>query len=933
MRLSHLLLALAAAAPLARAQGDEPPGADLVLRVGRLHDGRGGVLEPAWLIVRGGKVVSASETPPAGADDLPLLDRRHLVATPGLVSASVLLGDGRREEPTLSARFRAVDGFDPYLERSRLLAAGITCAFLHPGRGRLATGDGAVIKTGGDPLGRVLRARAEQCLDLGEAALAPPARVEVPVPSSSDVPILPPEPQRPFGPGGALPELLARIEAALRWEEARESLPAASRPAWDPDLEALAAAVVEGRIRIDARRVEELRAALALAKKLELRPVLAGAAEAGLMAEELALTGLRVVLEMPVAGRGEAPDGRSHPEALRSRLDTAARLRATNVRFALAAPAGAETDLRILAALAIRGGLAPGDALRAITADAAEVLGVQERVGALVAGKDADLVLWSEDPLGARAAAVETWIDGRRVYAAKGADAVVVRAGTVHTMTGEPLRPGEVLIRGGTIAAVGSNVPCPPGARVIDLGREGVVAPGLIDAFGHVGLGGDRGAADASAPLHALVGRDAPDLLAVARAGVTTVALVPWTIPASGARVAAIKTAETRARDARRGMVLAEAAGLAFDLSDMDPLIVSPGFLGRMRAGKAYAARWRQYREALAKWEARSAAGQPASAEERPAPEPEATVKEDPLSGRWTITISGPPLPEPQTGILLLQLGKDGVSVNGLAKTPAAPDEVPVSGSWTGRKLTLVLEAQTPMGQPSVEAELVGPDLLRGTITLGPFKIQLEAVRTEKTAPDIQVRSRSRGRGGRPAPPALDAGLEPWRLCYEQEGVLLLRVGRPAAAATLLELCRKEGLRTVFVGLDSAARLELEPAGSGVVLRPERTFTRPVEGEEVPAALLRSQGARVAFMSEAEDGAAELPLRALLAVSRGLSPADALRALTVDAARLLGLEGRVGTLEPGKDGDLVAWDGPPFDPRSRVRAVVVGGRVVEEEQP
>ena len=51
--------------------------------------------------------------------------------------------------------------------------------------------------------------------------------------------------------------------------------------------------------------------------------------------------------------------------------------------------------------------------------------------------------------------------------------------------------------------------------------------------------------------------------------------------------------------------------------------------------------------------------------------------------------------------------------------------------------------------------------------------------------------------------------------------------------------------------------------------------------------------------------------------------------LRVDAARAWGLEGQVGALVVGLDGDCVVWDGPPFEATSRVTAVVVRGRVVE----
>ena len=71
-----------------------------------------------------------------------------------------------------------------------------------------------------------------------------------------------------------------------------------------------------------------------------------------------------------------------------------------------------------------------------------------------------------------------------------------------------------------------------------------------------------------------------------------------------------------------------------------------------------------------------------------------------------------------------------------------------------------------------------------------------------------------------------------------------------------------------------------------------------------------------------------LPLCAGLAVKSGMKPFDALKAITINPARHIGIDRRVGSLEPGKDGDLVITDGSPFDLDTRVKYVVVDGTVV-----
>jgi imidazolonepropionase-like amidohydrolase len=68
--------------------------------------------------------------------------------------------------------------------------------------------------------------------------------------------------------------------------------------------------------------------------------------------------------------------------------------------------------------------------------------------------------------------------------------------------------------------------------------------------------------------------------------------------------------------------------------------------------------------------------------------------------------------------------------------------------------------------------------------------------------------------------------------------------------------------------------------------------------------------------------------QATLAVKDGLPRQTALEALTVNPAAFLGLDGRVGALEPGRDGDVVIWSGDPLDVRARAEHVLIEGRTV-----
>jgi imidazolonepropionase-like amidohydrolase len=67
-------------------------------------------------------------------------------------------------------------------------------------------------------------------------------------------------------------------------------------------------------------------------------------------------------------------------------------------------------------------------------------------------------------------------------------------------------------------------------------------------------------------------------------------------------------------------------------------------------------------------------------------------------------------------------------------------------------------------------------------------------------------------------------------------------------------------------------------------------------------------------------------------VKHGLDPGEALRALTINPARIAGIAGRLGSIQPGKDADLVIWSGDPLDVRSRVERAFIDGAEVYTQQ-
>ena len=75
-----------------------------------------------------------------------------------------------------------------------------------------------------------------------------------------------------------------------------------------------------------------------------------------------------------------------------------------------------------------------------------------------------------------------------------------------------------------------------------------------------------------------------------------------------------------------------------------------------------------------------------------------------------------------------------------------------------------------------------------------------------------------------------------------------------------------------------------------------------------------------------------LPLCAGLAVREGLPLEDALRAITINAAEIIGAADRVGSIEPGKDADLAIFDGNPLQTLTKTLYTIIDGRVVYKKE-
>jgi len=124
---------------------------------------------------------------------------------------------------------------------------------------------------------------------------------------------------------------------------------------------------------------------------------------------------------------------------------------------------------------------------------------------------------------------------------------------------------------------------------------------------------------------------------------------------------------------------------------------------------------------------------------------------------------------------------------------------------------------------------------------------------------------------------------------------------------------------------------ELVRRGVPAVVGPSLSARIKVELKDITFAtpgIMARAGVKVALMTDHPVVPVQyLPLSAVLAVREGMDEDEALRAITINPAEILGVADRVGSLKPGKDADLVVLSGHPLDWRTRVELVLVDGEI------
>jgi imidazolonepropionase-like amidohydrolase len=910
-----------------------------VAEEGRVIHGGGTVL------IRGGKIVGVGD----GEFEVPVGARvvdygPDAVIIPGLVAAGSSLGravpTNRTAEPGLSA----LDGFDTFGNYGVYLASGVTTAYVAPARSRLIGGHGAVVKLGGEPgEGRVIASAASVHGSISEDARNTPGYWEPPVPATVDVGMGVENPQLPRTTMGAIIALRELLSLASDPKVSEEYGPYAGS-----DLATLVKVGTTWRMRAEAPG--EIRALVEFFSENGLPLVLDGAGRGGDMAEWIASKGVPVVVHSPVTTNSSLRDRGKDEGASWPDLQLASKLSGAGVKVAIAA--GSLSDLRFHAGVARKGGMSEGDALAAITSTAADLLQVSDRVGSLTGGKDADLVILTGSPLSSTTQVLATWVEGEVAYKSSEAGSVVLEVDELHIGDGEVLSPGQLLMEGGRIVEVGSRVAHPIGCTVV----RGVAAmPGMIDAQGHLGLEGSTKVPKASFKLSKIIEPGDFADRRVAQAGVTTVVMTPRGRSSSGAPAMAYKPAG----DDLERMVIADPAAIHLHWSNSNRLEAGKAVRSLLKKAVDYKRKWDEYEIAIAAWVPPPVESD--EAEEEDEEEDESDEKEDEDSDddkkkkKKKKKKKGEEPPQLVTGVWLanieregrdsvrlrLQLDQSGSSLEGRLRCDAVSDtlvtvqgernehDIELSGSGSHGRVTLsgktedgklVGKLSGGSSEDGVELEFTAEQTSKEYVVAGRAERREEKVETPKSPK------------GKPKSPGINPDLEPLRAAIEGRATVVCGVDRSDEILDCVAAFEEAGIAPVLSGADQAWKVSDRIVGrvKGVLLDHRVIYSDSRMGvkRRNRYAELSNAGIDVAFHSGAEEGAAELPLLAAYAVSQGMSPLGALRALTLGAAKMMSIDDRVGSLRAGLDADVLLLDGDPLGVGTSVQRVWVGGREV-----
>ena len=379
----------------------------LLIKNGKVHDALSPEAKCLDILVKDGKIVQIAKdiAVPEGAE---VVDASGCEIYPGLVDAHSHIGldgfatryaghDYNERNDAVTPQLRAIDGinpFDPLLQIAA--AAGVTCVATGPGSSNVIGGTFAAIKLIGRRVDdMVVKSPVAMKCAFGE------------------------NPKNCYQNKSITSRMttasLLRDTLAKAFEYDKKLADAASdpskKPAWDAKMEALLPVVRrEIPLKAHAHRADDMCTAIRIAKEFNVRLTLEHCTEGALIADILAAE------KIPLAV-GPTMSSVSKAELMQKDFSTPGILQRAGCQVSIITDHSVtdERYLPLMAGFAVKQGMEPFAALQAITINPARHLGIEDRVGSIEVGKDADIVIAEGDIMESSTSVKAVYINGIKV--------------------------------------------------------------------------------------------------------------------------------------------------------------------------------------------------------------------------------------------------------------------------------------------------------------------------------------------------------------------------------------------------------------------------------------------------------------------------------------------------------------------------------------
>jgi len=390
----------------------------LLIRNGKILTMTGTDYDNGYVLIDKGKIIEVGEGKKSfrGKKDLEIIDAEGKYVLPGFIDAHCHIGmwedavgfegeDGNEMTDPVTPHLRAIDGVY-YLDRCfrEALENGVTTVVTGPGSANVIGGQFAALKT----FGRRIE----------EMIIKEPVAIKVAFGENPKT-VYNERKQAPstrMATAAILRENLMKAKEYMQlWDEYNKDKENADKPEYDIKMEALLKVLrKEIPIKAHAHRADDILTAIRIAKEFDVRITIEHCTEGHLIKDILLEEGVSAIV-------GPMLTDRSKVELRNMSVKAPGILSKAGVKTAIMTdhPCVPIQYLSLCAALAVREGMDEKEALKAITINAAELTEIEERVGSIEKGKDADIIIMDGHPLEFKTRVVTTIINGQVVYERK----------------------------------------------------------------------------------------------------------------------------------------------------------------------------------------------------------------------------------------------------------------------------------------------------------------------------------------------------------------------------------------------------------------------------------------------------------------------------------------------------------------------------------